>query len=103
MQIKFLSYLSVAAASGKHSRSKASKRQQLNFRPVHFAAVGLPLEDTGSNGGGSKTGAFKIDDGGVVGMSLYGFVLPQFTIHLIPSYTVFLYACLVLLLCNLKC
>ena len=48
--------------------SKANKRQQLGFRPVHFAAVGLPLGDRASRGGGSKTGSFKIDDAGVVGM-----------------------------------
>lgn len=48
--------------------SKREKKQQLGFRPVHFAAVGLPLRDTSSNGGDQKTGAFKIDDGNVVGM-----------------------------------
>ena len=60
------------ASSEKHSKIKAFRRQQLGFRPLHFAAVGLPLGDTATNGAGSsKTGAFRIDDGGVVGMSWY--------------------------------
>lgn len=48
--------------------SKDDKRASLGFRPVHFAAVGLPLGDRPANAGGSKTGAFKIEDGNVVGM-----------------------------------
>ena len=48
--------------------SPGGKKQQLGFRPVHFAAVGLPLRDTSPNGDDQKTGAFKIDDGNVVGM-----------------------------------
>lgn len=60
------------ASSEKHSENKALRRQQLGFRPLHFAAVGLPLRDTATNEvGSSKTGEFRIDDGGVVGMSGY--------------------------------
>ena len=47
---------------------KGGKKHQLGFRPVHFAAVGLPLRDTSPNGDDQKTGAFKIDDGNVVGI-----------------------------------
>ena len=62
-----LSLLLVVTAYARES-SKGDKRQQLGFRPVHFAAVGLPLRDTSPNGNSEKTGAFKIDDGNVVGM-----------------------------------
>lgn len=62
----------LATHSEKHSKHTAHKRQQLSFRPLHFAAVGLPLADKSHNGNGAaslgKIGAFKIDDGGVVGM-----------------------------------
>ena len=52
-----------------YDASKNEKRENLGFRPVHFAAVGLPLGDTPTgNGGAPKTGAFKIEDGNVVGM-----------------------------------
>lgn len=52
-----------------YDASKNEKRENLGFRPVHFAAVGLPLGDTPTgNGGAPKTGAFKIKDGNVVGM-----------------------------------
>ena len=65
-------FSAIVASSEKHSKSNALRRLQLGFRPLHFAAVGLPLRDTATNGAGSsKTGAFKINDGGVVGMSWY--------------------------------
>lgn len=52
-----------------YDASKNEKRENLGFRPVHFAAVGLPLGDTPTgNAGAPKTGAFKIEDGNVVGM-----------------------------------
>ena len=45
--------------------SKADKRQKLGFRPVHFSAVGLPLQDTGSDSSAAR--AFQINGGNVVG------------------------------------
>lgn len=43
----------------------------LSFRPLHFAAVDLPLgnKESRQDESSSKAGAFKINDGGVVGMS----------------------------------
>lgn len=67
LTVLFVRFLFVVVAYAGES-SKGEKRQQLGFRPVHFAAVGLPLGDIASNGGDQKTGAFKIDDGNVVGM-----------------------------------
>lgn len=67
--VLFVRFLFVVAAHAHVDKStKENKRQNLGFRPVHFAAVGLPLGDTPSNGRGPKIGAFKIDDGNVVGM-----------------------------------
>lgn len=64
----YCSLLVVTVYTGESS--EAEKKQQLGFRPVHFAAVGLPLKDTSPNGDDldQKRGAFKIDDGNVVGM-----------------------------------
>ena len=61
-----LSLFVVTAYAGESS--KGEKKQQLGFRPVHFAAVGLPLRDTSLNGDDQNRGAFKIHDGNVVGM-----------------------------------
>lgn len=63
----------IVCSSQNYSRYQGYKREALSFRPLHFAAVDLPLGDRGSNGNGSpnKAGAFKFDDADVVGAGTY--------------------------------
>ena len=65
-------YISVSSGQNySRYREHGRKRHMLSFRPLHFAAVDLPLgnKESRQDESSSKAGAFKINDGGVVGMS----------------------------------
>ena len=65
-------YISVSFGKNySRHHENGRKRHMLSFRPLHFAAVDLPLGNKPFHQDESSpnAGAFKIDDGGVVGMS----------------------------------